>query len=187
MALSGNMCTDKKAAATNWIHGRGKSVVIESTIPKVVVRSMLKTTVSAIVYTNINKNLIGSVMAGAIGGFNTHAANNVTALFFATGQDSAQNVKYSNCITLLEETDQGDLWICFTMPSIEVGTVGGGTSLPAQAACLKAIGCKGGGTNPGNNAKQLAHVVAVATMAGELSLLAALAANTLVQAHMAHN
>eukprot|EP00957_Ditylum_brightwellii_P177342 13508628-Ditylum_brightwellii.AAC.1 len=73
------------------------------------------------------------------------------------------------------------------MPSVKVGTVGGGTSLPTQAACLKAIGCKDGGTNPGDNAKQLAHVVAAATMAGELSLLAALAANTLVQAHMAHN
>eukprot|EP00957_Ditylum_brightwellii_P031984 2425073-Ditylum_brightwellii.AAC.1 len=73
------------------------------------------------------------------------------------------------------------------MPSIEVGTVGGGASLPAQAACLKAIGCKGGGVNPGGNAKQLAHVVAAATMAGELSLLAALAVNTLVQAHMTYN
>jgi hydroxymethylglutaryl-CoA reductase (NADPH) len=73
------------------------------------------------------------------------------------------------------------------MPSIEVGTVGGGTGLPAQAACLKAIGCKGGGVNPGDNARQLAHVVAAATMAGELSLMAALASNSLVAAHMAHN
>jgi len=187
VALSGNMCTDKKAAATNWIHGRGKSVVIEATIPNHIVRSTLKTTVQAIVQTNINKNLVGSAMAGAIGGFNAHAANNVTAVFLATGQDPAQNVESSNCITLLEETEQGDLWICCTMPSIEVGTVGGGTGLPAQAACLKAIGCKGGGASPGDNAKQLAHVVAAATMAGELSLLAALAANTLVQAHMTHN
>jgi len=187
VALSGNMCTDKKAAATNWIHGRGKSVVVEAIIPQHVVRTTLKTTVQAIVQTNIHKNLIGSAMAGAIGGFNAHAANNVTAVFLATGQDPAQNVESSNCITLLEETEDGDLWICCTMPSIEVGTVGGGTSLPAQSACLKAIGCKGGGVNPGDNAKQLAHVVAAATMAGELSLLAALAANTLVQAHMTHN
>lgn len=187
VALSGNMCTDKKAAATNWIEGRGKSVVIEATIPKSVVKSILKTDVKTIVSTNIQKNLIGSAMAGAIGGFNAHAANNVTAVFLATGQDPAQNVESSNCITLLEETDDGDLWISCTMPSIEVGTVGGGTSLPAQAACLKAIGCKGGGETPGANAQKLAHVVAAATMAGELSLLAALAANTLVAAHMQHN
>jgi len=187
VALSGNMCTDKKAAAMNWIEGRGKSVVIEATIPKDIVRATLKTSVPAIVGANLNKNLIGSAMAGAVGGFNAHAANNVTAVFLATGQDPAQNVESSNCMTLMEETPEGDLWMSCTMPSIEVGTVGGGTGLPAQAACLKAIGVKGGGENPGDNAKQLAHVVAAATMAGELSLMAALASNSLVAAHMAHN
>ena len=46
-------------------------------------------------------------------------------------------------------------------------------------ACLKIIGCNGGSQGqPGDNAKKLAHVVAAATMAGELSLLAALSANT---------
>ena len=187
VALSGNMCTDKKAAAMNWIEGRGKSVVIEATIPKDIVRSTLKTSVQAIVEANVNKNLIGSAMAGVVGGFNAHAANNVTAVFLATGQDPAQNVESSNCITIMEETQDGDLWISCTMPSIEVGTVGGGTGLPAQSACLKAIGVKGGGASPGDNARQLAHVVAAATMAGELSLMAALASNSLVAAHMTHN
>ncbi len=187
VALSGNMCTDKKAAATNWLEGRGKSVVVEAIIPKAVVETTLKTTVEAMVHTNLHKNLIGSAMAGAMGGFNAHASNIVTAVFLATGQDPAQNVESSNCITLLEPTPQGDLWISCTMPSLEVGTVGGGTSLEAQSACLQAIGCKGGGNTPGENAQKLATIVAAATMAGELSLLAALAANTLVQAHMTHN
>jgi len=188
VALSGNMCTDKKAAATNWLHGRGKSVVVEAIIPKQVVKTTLKTTVEALVHVNINKNLIGSAMAGALGGFNAHASNIVTAIFLATGQDPAQNVESSNCITLMEETPEGDLWISCTMPSIEVGTVGGGTTLAAQSACLEMIGCKGGSRDqPGKNAQRLAQVVAAATMAGELSLLSALAANTLVQAHMTHN
>jgi hydroxymethylglutaryl-CoA reductase (NADPH) len=187
VALSGNMCTDKKAAAMNWLEGRGKSVVVEAVVPKHVVRKTLKTTVPAMVSTNLNKNLIGSAMAGVIGGFNAHASNIVTAIFLATGQDPAQNVESSNCITLLEETSDGDLWISCTMPSIEVGTIGGGTSLDAQAACLRAIGCQGGGAVAGENSRQLAMVVAAATMAGELSLLAALAANTLVEAHMQHN
>jgi len=188
LALSGNMCTDKKAAATNWLHGRGKSVVVEAIIPREVVSKTLKTTVPALVETNLNKNLIGSAMAGAVGGFNAHAGNIVTAIFLATGQDPAQNVESSNCITLMEPTDGGDLWISCTMPSIEVGTVGGGTTLPAQASCLEVMGCKGGSREePGKNARKLALIVAAATMAGELSLLSALAANTLVQAHMKHN
>lgn len=187
VALSGNVCTDKKASAINWIEGRGKSVVVEATIPKDIVRTTLKTEVKTIVKVNIDKNLIGSAVAGSIGGFNAHAANIVTAVFLATGQDPAQNVESSSCMTLMEETENGDLWISCTMPSIEVGTVGGGTGLPAQRACLEVVGCQGGGVKPGENARQLAHVVASATMAGELSLMAALSSNTLVQAHMQHN
>jgi hydroxymethylglutaryl-CoA reductase (NADPH) len=102
VAISGNMCTDKKPAAINWILGRGKSVVVEAIIPEHVVKTVLKSTVHAMVETNRQKNLIGSAMAGSIGGFNAHAANIVTAVFLATGQDPAQNVESSNCITILE-------------------------------------------------------------------------------------
>ena len=63
------------------------------------------------VETNIQKNLVGSAMAGALGGFNAHASNIVTAVFLATGQDPAQNVESSTCITLMEEMDNGDLLV----------------------------------------------------------------------------
>jgi hydroxymethylglutaryl-CoA reductase (NADPH) len=72
-------------------------------------------------------------MAGSVGGFNAHASNMVTAVFLATGQDVAQNVESSNCMTLMERAEDGvSLLASVTMPSIEVGTVGGGTSLPPQ-------------------------------------------------------
>jgi hydroxymethylglutaryl-CoA reductase (NADPH) len=122
LGLSGNLCCDKKAAAVNWIEGRGVSVVVEATIPgeapparvepaiscsrarslptrrlalrisPQVVRKVLKTTVEAVCELNVAKNLIGSALAGAVGGFNAHASNIVTALFLATGQarESAQ-------------------------------------------------------------------------------------------------
>ena len=41
--------------------------------------------------------------------------------------------------------------------------------------------------SPGDNAQKMSRMVAGAVMAGELSLLSALAANTLVAAHMQHN
>lgn len=104
ISVSGNFCTDKKPAAINWIDGRGKSVVAEAIIPDEVVRSVLKSNVDALVELNISKNLIGSAMAGSIGGFNAHAANIVTAIFLATGQDPAQNVESSNCITVMKKT-----------------------------------------------------------------------------------
>lgn len=74
------------------------------------------------------------------------------------------------------------------MPSIEVGTLGGGTVLEPQGAMLDMLGVRGPHpTNPGENARRLARIIAAATLAGELSLCSALAAGHLVKAHMAHN
>uniref|UniRef100_A0A8C5QGY5 3-hydroxy-3-methylglutaryl coenzyme A reductase n=1 Tax=Leptobrachium leishanense TaxID=445787 RepID=A0A8C5QGY5_9ANUR len=190
LAVSGNYCTDKKPAAINWIEGRGKSVVCEAIIPAKVVREVLKTSTDALVEVNINKNLVGSAMAGSIGGYNAHAANMVTAVYIACGQDAAQNVGSSNCITLMEHTGpmHDDLYISCTMPSIEVGTVGGGTTLAPQQSCLQMLGVQGASTDsPGENARQLAQIVCATVMAGELSLMSALAAGHLVKSHMVHN
>uniref|UniRef100_A0A2K6TVI1 3-hydroxy-3-methylglutaryl-coenzyme A reductase n=1 Tax=Saimiri boliviensis boliviensis TaxID=39432 RepID=A0A2K6TVI1_SAIBB len=190
LAVSGNYCTDKKPAAINWIEGRGKSVVCEAVIPAKVVREVLKTTTEAMIEVNINKNLVGSAMAGSIGGYNAHAANIVTAIYIACGQDAAQNVGSSNCITLMEASGptNEDLYISCTMPSIEIGTVGGGTNLLPQQACLQMLGVQGAcQDNPGENARQLARIVCGTVMAGELSLMAALAAGHLVKSHMIHN
>jgi hydroxymethylglutaryl-CoA reductase (NADPH) len=190
MSLSGNLCTDKKPAAINWLEGRGKSVVCDAVIPASVVKSVLKTTVPALVELNINKNLLGSAMAGSIGGFNAHAANIVTAIYIATGQDPAQNVASSQCLTVMEShgVNGEDLYISCTMPSIEIGTVGGGTILPPQAACLQMLGVKGANRQcPGQNASTLARVVCATVLAAELSLMSALAAGHLVKSHLTHN
>ena len=103
ITLSGNFCADKKSAAVNWIEGRGKSVIAEATIPAATVRSVLKTDVDSLVELNTAKNLVGSAMAGSMGGFNAHASNLVQAVFLATGQDPAQNVESSSCITTMKK------------------------------------------------------------------------------------
>ena len=68
VSLSGNFCTDKKPAAINWVEGRGKSVVAEAIVPAHIIKSVLKTSTSALVDLNNSKNLVGSAMAGSIGG-----------------------------------------------------------------------------------------------------------------------
>lgn len=105
------------------IEGRGKSVVCEAIVPAKIVANILKTNVHALVDVNNSKNMVGSAVAGSIGGFNAHAANIVTAIFLATGQDPAQNVGSSNCMTLMEPWGPtgDDLYISCTMPSIEIG------------------------------------------------------------------
>nr|QED58292.1 3-hydroxy-3-methylglutaryl coenzyme A reductase [Phalaenopsis japonica] len=189
ISISGNFCSDKKPAAVNWIEGRGKSVVCEAIIKGEIVKKVLKTSVSALVELNVIKNLAGSAVAGALGGFNAHASNIVTAIYIATGQDPAQNVESSHCITMMEAVnDNNDLHISVTMPSIEVGTVGGGTQLASQSACLNLLGVKGANLDsPGANARLLATIVAASVLAGELSLMSALASGQLVKSHMKFN
>lgn len=189
IGISGNYCSDKKPAAVNWIEGRGKSVVCEAIITEEVVKKVLKTDVASLVELNMLKNLTGSAMAGALGGFNAHASNIVSAVYIATGQDPAQNVESSHCITMMEAVNDGkDLHVSVTMPSIEVGTVGGGTQLPSQSACLNLLGVKGANKEaPGSNARLLATIVAGSVLAGELSLMSAIAAGQLVNSHMKYN
>lgn len=193
LSLSGNYCIDKKPSAINWIEGRGKSVCCEAIIPAKTVKGVLKASVSDLVNLNVKKNLIGSAMAGSIGGFNAHAANIVAAIFIATGQDPAQVVESSMCMTLMEaipspQGGEDDLLVTVSMPSIEVGTVGGGTILSPQRGILEMLGVAGSSKEiPGANAQRLARIIAAAVMAGELSLMGALSAGHLIQAHMKHN
>jgi len=176
VSVSGNLCSDKKAAAINMIRGRGKSVIAEALIPKAVVEKRLHSSTEAIVETSIRKNFVGSSLSGTLGA-NAHAANMIAAIYIATGQDPAQVVSGSMTTTMCENVD-GDLYISVRMPAVEVGTVGGGTRLPSQAEALSMIGCLGD-----EKAKKLAEIVAVTVLAGELSTVSAQAAGHLGKAH----
>jgi hydroxymethylglutaryl-CoA reductase (NADPH) len=177
ISLSGNYCTDKKAASLNWIDGRGKSVIASAILSPAIIKGVLKVTPDDLMRTHLKKNFKGSAMAGSLGGggFNAQASNVVTAIFLATGQDPAQNIVSANCLTELEFVDDDDedavsassaslltrnqeeehaycsvrsIRVTCTMPSIEVGTVGGGTNLSCQKACLSIMGLSGPSTTP---------------------------------------
>jgi hydroxymethylglutaryl-CoA reductase (NADPH) len=167
-------------------------VTADVTIPRETVEERLHTTPEAIAELNTRKNLIGSAKAGSLG-FNAHVANVVAAMFLATGQDEAQVVEGANAITTAEVRDgsaggasagsDGDLYVSVSLSSLEVGTVGGGTKLPTQAEALDVLGIRGGGDPPGSNADAFAEYIAAGALAGELSLLSALASRHLSSAH----
>jgi len=183
IALSGNLCSDKKPAAVNAVEGRGRTVSADATLSRETVADVLKTTPEAIAEANTRKNLVGSAKAGALG-FNAHAANTVAAAFLATGQDIAQVVEGANAITTVDVRDGGEtLYASLTIASLEVGTVGGGTKLPTQAESLDVVGVRGGGDPAGANADALAEIITTAALGGELSLLGALASSNLASAH----
>jgi hydroxymethylglutaryl-CoA reductase (NADPH) len=184
VALSGNMCVDKKPAAINLIEGRGKNVVAETSIPRSIIQDELKTTPESMADVHYRKNMLGSAKAGSLG-FNAQAANVIAAMFIATGQDPAHVVDASTAITSFSV--RGDeLYASVSMPSLPVGTVGGGTSVKTQRECLSIMDVAGGGKPPGAHAKKFAEIVCCAVLAGELSLIAALAARHLARAHATH-
>ncbi|AEF97019.1 hydroxymethylglutaryl-CoA reductase (NADPH) [Methanotorris igneus] len=176
VALSGNACVDKKPSGINLIEGRGKSIVAEVFLKEGYVQKYLKTTSKAIEQVNMYKNLIGSAISNSMG-FNAHYANIIGAIFLATGQDEAHIVEGSLGITVAEATE-GGLYFSVTLPDVPIGTVGGGTRVETQRECLEMLGCYGS-----DKALKFAEIVGGAVLAGELSLLGALAAGHLAKAH----
>lgn len=176
IALSGNVCVDKKPSSINLIEGRGKSIIAELIIPKNIIEKKLKTTADAIVEVNTSKNLIGSAIAGSMG-FNAQYANMIGAIYLATGQDEAHIVEGSLGITTAEKLDE-DLYFSVTLPDVPLATIGGGTRLETAKECLKIMDVYGTG-----KVMKFAEIVGGTVLAGELSLLGALAAGHLARAH----
>ena len=179
IAVSGNLCVDKKSNFSNFMDGRGYRVWAECVIPSDVMTNVLKASIDGMLEVQLRKVLYGSAMAGTIG-FNAHHANILTAIFIATGQDVAQVSESAIGMTTIEKHDES-LYISVFLPDLPLGTVGGGTGLATQNECLALLGVNGG--NNGNNARELAGIVGGAVLAGEISILASLAANTLAASH----
>lgn len=182
VAVSGNFCSDKKQSMVNALEGRGKTVVAEVVVKEEVLRDVFKTTAEQVHDVNYKKNWIGSATAGSATQFNAHFANSIAAIFLATGQDAAQVVESSSGYTITEIRGK-DLYISVTLPSLEVGTVGGGTGLPTQKEALTVMKVHGGGNPAGSNAMKLAEIIASTVMSGELNLICALATRELGKAH----
>jgi hydroxymethylglutaryl-CoA reductase (NADPH) len=179
---SGNMCVDKKPAAINTIRGRGVSVVAEAVIPREVVRERLRAEPEAIVEINYAKNYLGSGYAGSLG-HNGHVANMLAAIFIAYGQDVAQIVDGANAIDDAAVTEKGDLYFSVFLPSLEVGTFGGGTKRETQMELLKSTGVYGEGDSAGDTKRKFAELVAAVCLAGEVNLLASEATGQVTKAH----
>jgi hydroxymethylglutaryl-CoA reductase (NADPH) len=176
MFLEANMSGDKKASALSFTNVRGKKVTAEVIVPAELVRQFLHTTPEQLAQYGIMAGL-GGVMSGSMG-VQGHYANAFAALYIACGQDAACVAESAVGVTRWEVTDDGALYASVTLPNIMVGTVGGGTGLPSQRACLDILGLSGP-----NKADALAEVAAAVCLAGELSIAGALCAGHFAQAH----
>ena len=185
VSLSGNTCTDKKSSAINLIKGRGKNVIMDAVIPNNKLQTILNVNPEQMINLNIQKNLIGSSLAGTIGGNNCNASNIIAGIFIATGQDCGQIGTSSYCLlNMTKEND--DLLVTINMPSLEIATIGGGTHLDDQYNNLKLMGIDSN-NKPGENVLILAKNIIYSVLSCELSLMSALCNDDLVKAHLKLN
>jgi hydroxymethylglutaryl-CoA reductase (NADPH) len=171
--------SEKRSGGAALAGGKGKTVVAEATVPARLLRNYLRVTPAAML-DMWHRTVLGQVAAN-VAGYNGHLANGLTALFIACGQDVANVCNAAAGLTGFELTDAGDLYVSVTLPSLTIGTVGGGTHLSTSRECLEMLGCAGAG-----GARRFAEVAAATALAGELSMGAAIASGEMAAAHEAY-
>jgi hydroxymethylglutaryl-CoA reductase (NADPH) len=174
--LEANLATDKKHSQINIMRTRGKRVTAEATVPRDVLVEHMRVTPEAL-FRHANLSTIGSLLSGASNN-GAHSPNGITAMFIATGQDVANVAESSAAILYTELTEARDLYCSVTIPSLIVATHGGGTGLPTQRECLRVLGCTERGS-----VNKLAEIMGGVTLAGELSLGAAISSLDWVSSH----
>jgi hydroxymethylglutaryl-CoA reductase (NADPH) len=174
--VEANHSGDKKASQQSFLSGRGRSVTCECVVPRAVVEKRLHTT-PEMMANYWRMSAMGGVLSGTIG-VQGHYANGLAAVYLACGQDVACVAESAVGVTRFEVAADGDLYASVTLPNLIVGTVGGGTSLPSQRACLEILGLAGAG-----HANAFAEVCAALSLAGELSIVGALVAGHFTRAH----
>jgi NADP-dependent 3-hydroxy-3-methylglutaryl-CoA reductase len=173
--VEGQMSGDKNLSAMGLVHGRGARVSAECRLPRAVVETVLRITPEKLARAH-HAGTAGALQAGVVG-YNANVANVLAAMFLATGQDVACVHECALAILTLDAAG-GDLYASLVLPSLVVGTVGGGTSLPAQRTGLEILGCAGAG-----QALKLVEIVAAFCLALELSSYAAMVAGDFAGAH----
>ncbi len=173
--VEANLSGDKKASALAALGGRGRSATATVLLPERLVAGVLRTTPERMQDYG-RMAAIGGVLSGTLG-VQAHVANGLAALYLATGQDVACVAESAGSVTRMEMRGP-DLFCSVTLPSMVLGTVGGGTGLPSQSASLNILGLAGPG-----KAAALAEVAAALCLAGEISIIAALSAGQFTDAH----
>ena len=175
--MAGGMSGEKVPANVNMLLGRGKGVTASVSISYDVMKKITRADIADI--PRLHQNYSNYAMWG--GNRNSHHSipNTAAAIFIATGQDVATLPECCQSQNLIEyDHDNRILHWEVHVPTLTVGTVGGGTSLPTQNECLEIMGCAGSG-----NVNKFAELCAVAALANDISFWGAVCANEWVNAH----
>ena len=174
--LESNFATDKKASQINIMRTRGKRVIAEITLKKEVLIQHMRVEPKQL-DNHARIAGVGSFLSG-VNNTGLHSPNGITAMFIATGQDVANVSESSAAILYTELTDEGDLYLSLTIPSLIVATYGGGTGIGSQKEALETMDCYGR-----DRVMKFAEIVASVALAGEISLASAISSSDWVSSH----
>lgn len=167
--LETNMGGDKKPSyAFFQFPGHGKVVLAEATLSGEVLRRVLRVTADDVVALE-HAGLHGAHASG-MQSFAFTPASAVAAIFAATGQDLGMVGTSSMTQATVSRVDDG-IHLAIRFAGLEVGTVGGGTSLPHARAYLQLLDCCGPG-----KVYRFAQIIAATALCLELSAAASMAA-----------
>jgi NADP-dependent 3-hydroxy-3-methylglutaryl-CoA reductase len=175
--IEGQFSSDKKLSWGNIKDPRGVEVLAWGTISDTVCQAVLGCSTTRLRHV-ISKFEDGSTRNGQMGQ-NINTANVMAAMFIACGQDAASVLEsgWSHLTADLEENTR-ELTISLYIPSLLVGTVGGGTHYPTQREALELIGCYGAGKK-----WALAETIAAFALALDVSTVSAIANDTFTASH----
>ena len=166
--LEANMGGDKKSSHRYFERGgHGKTVIAECTLTDEVVRRVLSTTIDdleALAWAGTHGAVASGMQSVAF-----TPATAIAAVFAATGQDlgmvGTSSMAHGTCVRT-----GGGLHSSIRFSGLEVGTVGGGTTLPYARSWLQLLGCAGPG-----KVYRFAQIIAAAALALEISASSAMA------------
>jgi len=165
--LEANMGGDKKPSFEFFQSGHGKTVIAEATLTDEAIGRVLRTTAAdleALSWVGTHGAVASGMQSVAF-----TPASAIAAAFAATGQDLGM-VGTSSMAHGTGRRVKGGLHASIRFPGLEVGTVGGGTTLPTAHEWLTLMGCDGPG-----KVYRFAQIVAAAALALEISASAAMA------------
>jgi hydroxymethylglutaryl-CoA reductase (NADPH) len=165
--LEANMGGDKKPSDLYFREGHGKTVIAEAFLADEQIGRVLRTTaddLEALSFAGTHGAVASGMQSVAF-----TPASVVAAVFAATGQDLGMVGTSSMAHGTARRVD-GGVHASLRFGGLEVGTVGGGTTLPGAREWLGSIGCAGSG-----RVYRFAQIVAAAALALEISASAAMA------------
>lgn len=174
--IDGNLSSDKKVSWATFAQGRGTQVIAEARLTETACRTLLR--IAPVQLVDAFHAVSEGAVAVGMTGLNINSANVIAAMFTALGQDIACSHESSLAQLQMRLMPDNSVYCSITLPSLVIGTVGGGTGLPDQAECLEMLGCRGE-----HGRARLAEIIAGFCLALDISTLSALASDEFAKSH----